>query len=187
MEAAPRDQIEMMKPFAPFDGFSQAWAALWASWDIKAGLGTIIATGCSFFGRDTRIFFLLCIALAGDFLAGVFSAIKRDRFRCRAVQYGVLKIFYYGIYLGIMGLINSSLSIAVGMQLPLLDLFVAYLVATDCISILSHLQAMGVPVPPILRSIAQKVRKTTDQKMREVATAKDAAKEKESTDNDAED
>ena len=162
----PKDRdSDMMKPFGPFDGFAQAWAALWASWDIKAGLGTIIATGCSFLGMDERIFYLLCAALAGDFVSGVTSAIKRDRFRCRAVQYGVLKIFYYGIYLGVMGLINASLSIAVGMHLPLLDLFVAYLVATDCISILSHLQAMGVPVPPILKAIAQKVRKATDKKM----------------------
>lgn len=159
-------ECDMMKPYAPFEGFADAWVALWASWDIKAGLGTVIAAGCSLFGMDQRLFFLLCIALAGDFFAGVTSAIKRHRFRCRAVQYGVLKILYYGIYLGVMGLINSSLSIAVGHALPLLDLFVAYLIATDCISILSHLQTMGVPVPPILRTIAQKVRKTTDDKMR---------------------
>ena len=80
--------------------------------------------------------------------SGMADAFRRDRFKCRAVAFGATKIFWYIVYLCIVGLMNRSLSIAMGVRVPLLDLFAAYLVASDCVSITGHLQSWACPCRP---------------------------------------
>ena len=159
---------DMMRPLTPLDGFVQTWASIWSAWQVKAGVGTIIASFCSLFGMDERIFTMLCIAVFADFLCGVGEALKRHRFRCRAVYFGMTKVFWLIVYIGIVGLINQSLSIALDYRLSLLNLFVSYLIASDCISITGHLQGMGVKIPPLLIYIVNFASKLTKKKVEEV-------------------
>ncbi len=163
----------MMKPFVPWDGFIDYWAGLWAAWEIKASLGMAFAAVCSFFDVDERMIAFLCLAVTADFLLGVADAVKRDRFKCRAVEYGLLKIVYYVVYIGTVGLVNVSLSISLGYHLPLLDLFISYLIATDCISITAHLRSMGVPVPPLLVAILKKTKKRAEKNTNKVLDGKE--------------
>lgn len=156
---------EMMKPIAPWDGFVTTWTGMLSAWEVKASAGAAFAAVCSFLDIDQRMVFFLCLAVIIDFLCGMLDAYKRKRFRCRAVAYGVTKIWWYIIYLGIVSCINQTLSAACfGFRMPLLDLFVAYLVASDCVSITGHLQSMGVPVPPLLKSIALWSKNATEKK-----------------------
>lgn len=46
--------------------------------------------------------------------------------------------------------VDISLRRALGFALPVTDVFMAYLVLTDCASIIGHLVWLGVPVPPLL-------------------------------------
>lgn len=155
----------MMRPIAPWDGFLETWSGMVAAWEIKATAGAAFAAVCSFLDIDQRMIFFLCLAVIIDFVCGVIDAIKRKRFRCRAVVFGITKIWWYIIYIGIVSCINQTLSQAFfGFRMPLLDLFVAYLVASDCVSITGHLQSMGVPVPPLLKHIALWSKKATEQK-----------------------
>lgn len=159
---------DMMRPLTPLDGFVQTWASIWSAWQVKAGVGTVIASFCSLFGMDERIFTMLCIAVFADFLCGVGEALKRNKFRCRAVYFGMTKVFWLIVYIGIVGLINQSLSIALDYRLSLLNLFVAYLIASDCISITGHLQGMGVKIPPLLIYIVNFASKLTKKKVEQV-------------------
>ena len=160
---------KMMRPIAPWDGFFETWSGMVAAWEVKATAGAAFAAVCSFLDIDQRIDFFLCLAIIIDFFCGVADAIKRKRFRCRAVAFGITKIFWYIIYLGIVSCINQTLSQAFwGFRMPLLDLFVAYLVASDCVSITGHLQSMGVPVPPLLKNIASWSKKATEKKTEKI-------------------
>lgn len=173
----------MMRPITPLDGFSQTWANIWSSWQIKAGVGTAIASFCSLFGMDERIFSLLCIAVFADFLCGIGEALKRNKFRCRAVYFGITKIFWYVVYIGIVGAINQSLAIALDHHMVLLDLFASYLIASDCVSITGHLQGMGMPIPPLLHYIVTGASKLTKKKIEDVIEPKKEVQEnKEDTD-----
>lgn len=163
----------MMKPFAPWDGFWEAWSSMVAAWEVKATAGMLIAAFCSFLDLDERLVWFLCFAVAGDFLCGMADAFRRDRFKCRAVAFGATKIFWYIVYLCIVGLMNRSLSIAMGVRVPLLDLFAAYLVASDCVSITGHLQSMGVPVPPLLKEMARKAKKKTARKIEKIVDGRE--------------
>ena len=168
---------DMMRPFTIFDGLPEAWAGLWAAWEIKAAAGTLFAGVCSILDIDEKMLTCVCIALAGDFLLGMLDAFKRGRFRCRAVAFGVTKIFWYGMFITIMALLNRSFGMAVGLRLPLLDLFVAYLVASDCVSMTGHLHSMGVSVPPLLTAIAYKIRKTAERKAKKIIDETEARKD----------
>lgn len=159
----------MIRPIAPWDGFFETWAGMVAAWEVKATAAGAFAALCSFLDIDQRMVFFLCLAVIIDFFCGVADAIKRKRFRCRAVTFGVTKIWWYIIYLGIVSTINQTLSQAFwGFRMPLLDLFVAYLVASDCVSITGHLQSLGVPVPPLLKNIALWSKKATEKKTKNI-------------------
>lgn len=167
---------DMMRPFAPWDGMAEAWASLWAAWEIKAGLGTVFAAFCSFLDIDEKMLSFVCVALVGDFILGMIDAFRRNHFRCRVVAFGMTKIFWYIVYLTIVGLLNRAFSEAITIRLPLLDLFVAYLVASDCISMTGHLHSMGVPVPPLLTAIAYKIRKKSEKSLKKIIDDADPLK-----------
>ena len=158
----------MMKPIAPWQGFPEAWSGLIAGWEFKAVTGTAFAAVCSFLDIDQRIAIILCIAIAADFFLGMLDAQKRKRFRCRAVAFGMTKIFWYIVYIGIVSAISQTVSFSIGYRLPLLDLFMSYLVASDCVSITGHLQSLGVPVPPLLRYIVRFTKKHTEKQIHDV-------------------
>ena len=40
-----------------------------------------------------------------------------------------------------------------GISLPLLDMFCAYLLATDAVSVMGHMIRLGLPVPRTLRRV----------------------------------
>lgn len=167
---------DMMKPIAPWQGFLETWAGMIAGWEVKAAAGTAFAAVCSFLDMDQRIAAILCIAVFADFFCGMMDAYKRKRFRCRAVMFGTTKIFWYIVYIGLVSAISQTVSYSVGFRLPLLDLFMSYLVASDCVSITGHLQSMGVPVPPILRLIVRTTKKNTEKKISNVLNGKTAPK-----------
>ena len=167
-----------MRPVAPWEGFLDAWSGIAAGWEVKALVATAFAAACSFLDIDQRIAAILCAAVIADFLCGVLDACKRGRFRCRAVIYGTTKIFWYIVYIGIVSAINQTVSYSVGMRLPLLDLFMSYLVASDCVSVTGHLQSLGVPVPPLLRMIVGKAKKNVEEKVSQVLDDPDATGEK---------
>lgn len=169
-----REASDMMKPFAPWEGFFDAWTGMVTAWKVKAAAGTVIAAFCSFLDLDERIFSFLCVAIIADFIFGMADAMMRRRFRCRAVAFGATKIFWYIIYLGIIGLVNRSLSLALGMRMPFLDLFASYLIASDAVSVTGHLQSMGVPVPPLLQSIVERLRKRTEKELEKITEDKKA-------------
>ena len=98
----------------------------------------------------------------------MLDAYKRRRFRCRAVVFGTTKIFWYVVYIGIVSAINQTVSYSVDYRLPLLDLFMSYLCASDCVSITGHLQSLGVPVPPLLRFIVKSTKKNTEKQIHTV-------------------
>ena len=69
------------------------------------------------------------------------------------LAHGALKFPAYCLDLLLVGVVNVSLSRSVGMEMPFLNLFVAYLIMTDAVSVIGHMQRLGIPVPALLRRI----------------------------------
>jgi len=90
---------------------------------------------------------------AADLSCGLIEALRRGRFHCRLFARGVLKLPTYCLYLALVGAISISMSRAFGVRLPLLDMFCAYLLATDAVSVMGHMIRLGMPVPRTLRRV----------------------------------
>ena len=92
--------------------------------------------------------------MVADFAFGVADAARRRHFRCRMLWHGALKFLYYMAYIGIVDMVNASLSRSFGgVYMPFLNLFIVYLIITDAVSVIAHMQRLGIPVPDLLRRV----------------------------------
>lgn len=155
----------MTNPLNPLSGLAASIANLAELWELKASLGTLMGLVCAYIGADAVLVWLLILAMCMDFVLGITDAIHRHCFRCRALERGALKVVYYSVYLGVVAIMNASLSHAVMVQLPLLNLFISYLTLTEVVSITGHLLTLGWPVPAVLLSILARTKKGVAARM----------------------
>ena len=152
---------------SPWEGlgyYSQSLAAFWAEKVCLSGLVTAFVALC---GGDAVLLWCMLALWAVDFALGLSVALKRGRFRCRQLARGVLKIPAYCLYLLLVGMVNVALTRSIGVDVPLLNGFVAYLIITDAVSVMAHMQLLGLPVPHLLQRIIfksrEKIEKTVDE------------------------
>ena len=158
----------MMNPISPLSYAAISWANLSELWAIKSSVSAFVTGACVAIGADVMLIWLLLLAMCVDFTLGVADAIHRRHFRCRALERGSLKLVYYCAYLGLVSIVNASLSRACCMELPLLNLFTAYLTLTEAVSITAHMQALGWPVPSLLLRVVSGSRKHIEKRVDDV-------------------
>jgi toxin secretion/phage lysis holin len=158
------DDNHMLSNFSPAVAHTAFLSALAELWAAKASVSAVIAAISTFLGADQVLIYLLLLSMVLDFLFGVWDAHRRRRFRCRAMQRGAGKIGWYFVYVGLVAIVDVAVAHATSFHFPCLDLFLAYLVLTETVSVTAHLQSMGVRVPPLLLSFVQRARKSVEKK-----------------------
>lgn len=167
----PKDEHPMMPPVTPTsDSLAASLLTLVDLWQIKSVLTLGVSTICAWIGADAYLVTVLAIAMTIDFVLGIYSAFRRGHFRCRAMQYGILKYLWYSAYIAVVGLVNISVARSFHINLPLLNLFISYLTLTESVSIVGHLQAIGVPVPELLSSIVNRSKRRVESKINGLTT-----------------
>ena len=82
------------------------------------------------------------------------------------LAHGALKFPAYCLYLLIVGVVNASLSRSFGgFDMPLLNLFIAYLIITDAVSVIAHMQRLGIPVPDLLRRVLLRSKRKVERRV----------------------
>ena len=119
------------------------------AWPIKS----IIAAFAAFLSTEQSLIYWLLGMLIADLSFGLIEAISRRKFSCRVLGRGVLKIPCYCFYILLVGAVDISIAVALHIDLPILELFIAYLIATDAVSVTGHMIRIGLPVPKQLRKI----------------------------------
>ena len=153
-----------MQPPAPMEGLAYYTQSLLALWPEKAVIGSCVAGAVSLFGGDAYLLWML-----GD-------AVRRRHFRCRMLAHGALKFPAYCLYLLIVGVVNASLSRSFGgFDMPLLNLFIAYLIITDAVSVIAHMQRLGIPVPDLLRRVLLRSKRKVERRVDEAVGGEDDA------------
>lgn len=143
---------------SPWEGLSYYTQSIVVLWPEKAVISSFLTGIVALFGGDAFIMWLLLSVMCADFLLGFTDAARRKHIRCRAMGRGALKFVYYFSYIGLVGVVNVSLSRSFGIHVPLLDMFMSYLIITDTISVMAHMQRLGIPVPALLRRIVVRSR-----------------------------
>ena len=157
-----------MQPPAPMEGLAYYTQSLLALWPEKAVIGSCVAGVVSLFGGDAYLLWMLGAMLVADFAFGLADAVRRRHFRCRMLAHGALKFPAYCLYLLIVGVVNASLSRSFGgFDMPLLNLFIAYLIITDAVSVIAHMQRLGIPVPDLLRRVLLRSKRKVERRVDE--------------------
>lgn len=119
-------------------------------WPGKVALGTALAAILTALGIDHVLFGVLLASVMGEMLTRIIVHCKRGKSLCRGLHHGLVRYSCYFFFLLMAVGVDISLRRALGFALPVTDVFMAYLVLTDCASIIGHLVWLGVPVPPLL-------------------------------------
>ena len=73
-------------------------------------------------------------------------------------------------------MVNASLSRSFGgFDMPLLNLFIAYLIITDAVSVIAHMQRLGIPVPDLLRRVLLRSKRKVERRVDEAVGGDDDA------------
>lgn len=130
----------------------------------KLFLGSCVSACCAVFGMDLLLFYFLLGALFVETATRALLSCRRGRGLCRGLQRGITRYICYGAFLFMAIALQVAFKRSLGLAVPLADIFMCYLILTDCASILGHLSALGVPIPKGLRfMIAGGKRKIEDR------------------------
>ena len=140
------EPFTMTEHMADWMHYTQALAALWP---VKAGLAVVAA----WFSTEPTLLYWLVAMWCADLGFGLTEAFKRGKFSCRILKRGALKIPAYCLYVIMVAAVDACMEIAFHMELPVLEAFLAYLVAQESVSVMGHMIRLGLPVPPMVRRI----------------------------------
>lgn len=138
--------FRMTEHLSDWSYYAQALVALWP---VKAGLAAVAA----WFSTEPGLLYWLVGMWAADLAFGLFEAFKRGRFSCRLLKRGGLKIPAYCLCVTLVAAVDACLEMAFHVTVPLLEAFLAYLVAQESVSVMGHMIRLGLPVPPMVRRI----------------------------------
>lgn len=140
----------MIEHSAPhIQGFLYYLQALFVGWPIK----TVFASIAAFFGTEQILFIWLFVMLAADLGFGLVESIMRKRFSCKVLARGVVKIPAYCLYIFLVGAMDMTVEKAIHLNMPFLELFIAYLVSCDAVSVMGHAIRLGMPMPKRIRRV----------------------------------
>ena len=92
------------------------------------------------------------------------------------LAHGALKFPAYCLYLLIVGVVNASLSRSFGgFDMPLLNLFIAYLIITDAYPSLPTCSGSASPVPDLLRRVLLRSKRKVERRVDEAVGGDDDA------------
>lgn len=90
------------------------------------------------------------VSVAVEMLSRLLVGFKRRHSVCRELNRGMVRYLVYGGCLLMAVAVDVSLRRALGFSIPVVDVFMAYLILTDCSSIVGNAIRIGLPVPPLL-------------------------------------
>ena len=134
-----------------------------AGWFYKLLASPPLVIYSTLFGGDGHILAAFYILFFIDMAAGLAAALKNRCFRFRRLGLWAVKFMTYSLCIGIAGLVNLALARSLG--LPLLDVVLTILIASEALSIFENLSELGCPVPPVFLNLAAGVKSRAGKKL----------------------
>lgn len=168
---------------------------LLSSWKEKMALSAALAVCmrlleqfCKTFDVDSFLVLLLLTLVLVDLFLGLLISIKRHTSNRHSIVRGVLKLPLFCLYLFLVGAIGISIEHSLGVGLPVLNIFVAYLIATEVFTIIYQLSVLGAKVPPLLLLMVHgfkiKIERFLQAKISDKLGLPDSQEEKQTTEDD---
>lgn len=113
--------------------------------------------GCTVLGLPVDLAIVMAVLFVADFLIGCAYAMSKSRFTCRKFMRGVAKIPVYTLLLIIAWLAQDVCQIVLKQELPVCLWTAAYLAMHDALSIIGKADAMGLPVPGLIKKAMRRI------------------------------
>lgn len=154
----------MTEHIADWTYYTQALAV---SWHVKACLAAVAA----WFSTEPALIYWLVALWCADLFFGLWEAFRRGRFSCRVFKRGALKIPAYCLYVVLVAAVDTCMELAFHMSLPVLEAFIAYLVAQESVSVMGHAMRLGFPVPRMVRRILVHGKRKVERQINDILDA----------------
>lgn len=122
-------------------------------WQEKIVLSAAAGTIATLFGIDVAMLLCVSILMVIDLWLGLLCAWLVNDVSLGKLRRGAMKFFAYYLSMFLVGLINGYISSSLGIVLPIQNLYVTYLIATEAVSIMGHCSMLGMPFPPLFQKI----------------------------------
>ena len=162
-------ELTVTEHLADWTHYTEALVALWPAKAAIAVVATWLAT-------EPALLYWLVAMWAADWAFGLFEAFKRSKFSCRLLKRGALKFPAYCVYVVLVAAVDACIEVAFHVSVPLLEAFLAYLVAQESISVMGHMIRLGLPVPPMVRRILVHGKKKIEKKIDDVLDVEEDSK-----------
>jgi|GEM_PF-1399903 len=159
-------EFTVTEHLADWSYYAQALVALWP---VKAALAAVAA----WLSAEPGLLYWLTSMWCADLAFGLFEAFRRGKFSCRMLKRGGMKIPAYCLCITLVAAVDACMEMAFGVSVPLLEGFLAYLVAQESVSVMGHMIRLGLPVPPMVRRILLHGKRTVEKKLDDVLDDKD--------------
>ena len=160
------------------EAFAYAASRLADYWPDKLAIGAAFTGLCAMLGMDAPLAYLCFGMLTLDMTTRVAVHCKRDRPLCRGLKRGIPRYICYLLFILLAWAVQFAVERALGARLPIVDLIMAYLVLTDCASVIGHLHYLGVPVPGILKSLVLGGRRKIESQVQNITETGDGPGER---------
>ena len=156
----------MTEHLADWSYYAQALVAMWP---VKAALAAV----ATWFSTEPGLLYWLVAMLVVDLSFGLVEAFKRGKFSCRMLKRGGIKFPAYCLCITLVAAVDACMEMAFGVSVPLLEIFLAYLVAQESVSVMGHMVRLGLPVPPIVRRILLHGKHKVEKQLNNILDDKD--------------
>lgn len=130
------------------------------------------------FGGDSYILALFIAVFFIDLIVGSAAAIQAGRWTLRRFSLWLIKLVTYGLCIALVAFLNGAMAHSLGLNLPLLDIVLTVLLASEILSIFVNMSEMGCPVPPVLLHLAIGVKTKAGKKLEALLDAEDGKEDK---------
>ena len=130
------------------------------------------------FGGDTYILVLFVAVFFLDLIVGSAAAIYAGRWTLRRFSLWLIKLVTYGLSIALVAILNGSMAHSLGLNIPLLDIVLTVLLASEILSIFENMSEMGCPVPPVLLHLAIGVKTKAGKKLDALLDAEEGGEKK---------
>ena len=124
---------------------------------VAKGFCALGLWACTVLGLPVDLAIVMAVLFVADFLIGCAYAMSRSRFTCRKFMRGIAKVPVYTLLLVIAWLAQDVCQIVLHQELPVCLWTAAYLAMHDALSIIGKADAMGLPVPPLLKKAMRRI------------------------------
>ena len=136
-----------------FDSIVPMFLGLTQEWPSKICIGAIITSICEFMKIDAGLLYVCFGMLTADMVMRILVLAKQDQPLCAGLTRAIPRYLFYLFFIILAWTVQFAVSRAMGIEVPFTNLIIAYLLLTDCASVVKHLINLGVPVPKLVRHI----------------------------------